>query len=74
MRPQVRAIGASSNLGRRQAVDRAGCAQRVEQEAGDRHLADAAGHRRYGSCNLQRFGKGDVADQTILAACASQTA
>jgi hypothetical protein len=52
----------------RQARDGAGGAQRVHQQARDRHLADAARHRRDCAGKLQRLLKGDVTDQPRLAA------
>ena len=51
----------------RQPVNRAGGAQGVDQQARDRHRADAARHRRDRAGDLQRLGEGDVADQAGLA-------
>ena len=51
----------------RQPVNRAGRAQRVDQQARHRHLPDAAGHRRDRAGDLGDFLKGDVADQARLA-------
>ena len=48
-------------------MNRAGGAQRVDQQARYRHLADAPGHRRDRARDIRHLGKGDIADQTGLA-------
>src|SRR5260221_6832461 len=56
-------------LRRRQgdAAPQAGSVQRVLEQAGDRHRADAAGHRRDRPGDGERLGEGDVADDAPLA-------
>ena len=48
-------------------MNRAGRAQRVDQQTRHGHLADAAGDRRDLGGGLGHFLKGDVADQSCLA-------
>ena len=52
---------------RRQAGDRTGRAQRIGEQACDRHRADAARHRRDRAGDLGHFGKCHVADDARLA-------
>jgi len=73
MRPQVRAIGASSNLGRRQAWIAQAALSVLSRRQATVIWPTPPGTGVYGSATCSASEKGDVADQTILAACASQT-